>query len=61
MLQQNNKELYKKLGARTRPCFTILLIINESDLLPSFLTLDLLLSWKDLYNAKNDFNLKKNY
>ena len=41
------KKIPKKVGARTQPCFTSLLFVNESETLPSYWTVAFVLVLKD--------------
>ena len=46
------KKILKRVGARTHPCFTPLLIVNDSETLPSYWTVAFVLMWKDFTMLK---------
>ena len=46
------KKIPKRFGARTQPCFTPLMIVNNSETLPSYCTVVFMLVWKDFTMLK---------
>ena len=46
------KKIPKRVGTRTHPCFTPLLIMNGSETLPSYWTVAFVLVWKDFTMLK---------
>ena len=46
------KKTPKRVGARTHPCFTPLMVVNDSETLPLYWTVAFLLVWKDFTMLK---------